>query len=114
MGELGFALALHFRLVRFDMRGFGQSTVPPSDFVCSFDRLTDDLMQSADAVGAKRFHLVNESIGGTVAMAFALRAPERLLSLCLSNSAARGGLVGNVIGWKEEVENVGQSGGPSA
>lgn len=103
-------LAQQFRLVRFDMRGFGQSTVPPSDFLWSFDGLTDDLMQIANAVDAKRFHLVGESIGGTVAMAFALRAPERLLSLCLSNAAARGGLVGNVVGWKEEVEKFGQSG----
>ncbi len=102
-------LATRYRLVRFDMRGFGQSVVPADDFDWSYDVLIDDLLAVAQAAGAARFHLVGESIGGTAALAFALQVPHKVLSLCLSNAAARGGLVSNVKGWREIVEQGGQA-----
>lgn len=102
-------LAAHYRLVRFDMRGFGLSVVPAKNFKWSFDVLIDDLLAVADAANAGRFHLVGESIGGTAALACALKMPERILSLCLSNAAARGGLVSNVKGWGEIVAQGGQA-----
>jgi pimeloyl-ACP methyl ester carboxylesterase len=101
-------LTPRYRLVRYDMRGFGRSTVPTAGHPWSFDGLVDDLLAVADAAGAERFHLVGESIGGTAAIACALRAPQRLLSLTLSNAAARGGLIGNVKGWYEIVSRHGQ------
>jgi len=102
-------LISRFRLVRFDMRGFGESVQPVRDFRWSFDVLCDDLRAVADASGADRFHLVGESIGGTVAIAVASRHPERVLSLALSNAAARGGLVSNVTGWRDLVAREGQA-----
>jgi 3-oxoadipate enol-lactonase len=51
-------LATHYRLVRFDMRGFGGSYVPPAGFAWSFERLVEDLLAVADAAAAPRFHLV--------------------------------------------------------
>ena len=102
-------LAAHYRLVRFDMRGFGLSVVPAKNFKWSFDVLIDDLLAVAEATDATRFHLVGESIGGTAALACALKAPERIRSLCLSNAAARGGLVSNVKGWGEIVAHGGQA-----
>lgn len=103
-------LALRYRLVRFDMRGFGRSVVPAKEFRWSFDTLVDDLMAVVDASGTKNFHLVGESIGGTAALVCALRHPQRVRSLCLSNAAARGGLVGNVKGWREMVDQDSQAG----
>jgi pimeloyl-ACP methyl ester carboxylesterase len=91
------------------MRGFGESVIPGRDFSWTFDVLIDDLLRVADAVGAQRFHLVGESIGGTSALAFALKHPQRLLSLTLSNAAARGGLIKNVAGWREQITRSGQS-----
>ncbi len=102
-------LARRYRLVRFDMRGFGKSVVPAKDFKWSFDVLIDDLLAIAQAANAERFHLVGESIGGTASLAFTLQDPERVLSLCLSNAAARGGLVNNVKGWSEIVAQDGQA-----
>ena len=103
------ALATRYRLVRFDMRGFGLSVAPEKNFKWSFDVLIDDLLAVAQAANVTRFHLVGESIGGTAALAFALAAPEKVLSLCLSNAAARGGLVSNVKGWNEIVAQGGQA-----
>ncbi len=103
-------LATRYRLLRFDMRGFGKSSVPPRDYRWTFEGLVDDLLKVADAAGVERFHLVGESIGGTVALACALAHPKRLLSLTLSNAAARGGLVNNVRGWRDVVAKEGQAG----
>jgi len=103
-------LAPLYRIVRFDMRGFGRSVQPAPDSLWSFEALIDDLLRVADAVAAERFHLVGESIGGTAAIACALKAPQRLRSLTLSNAAARGGLIGNVKGWRDIVAQAGQSG----
>ncbi|MDP6351799.1 MAG: alpha/beta hydrolase [Alphaproteobacteria bacterium] len=108
-GWLG-ALAERYRLVRFDMRGFGDSVRPGADYVWSYDGLTDDLLAVADAAGAGRFHFVGESMGGTIGIALALRAPDRVLSLALSNAAARGGRISNVTGWKDMLESEGQAG----
>jgi pimeloyl-ACP methyl ester carboxylesterase len=101
-------LASRYRLVRFDMRGFGDSTVPPADYRWSFERLVADLFAVADAGGADRFHLVGESIGGTAALAAVLTAPQRIRTLTLSNAAARGGVVGSVRSWRNEVASGGQ------
>lgn len=103
-------LASRYRLVRFDMRGYGRSAPATADLEWSFDLLVDDLLHVADAAGAERFHLVGESIGGTVALACALQVPQRLLSITLSNAAARGGLIGNVAGWRDLVAARGQVG----
>src|SRR5262245_29086229 len=59
-------LAGHYRLVTFDMRGHGRSERPLPGAALSLGRLTEDLFAVADAVRAERFHLVGESIGGTI------------------------------------------------
>jgi len=71
------ALQEAHRLVTFDMRGYGRSHIPAADFAWSLDLLVDDLFAVADAAGLQRFHLVGESIGGTVARN-ASRAPRPL------------------------------------
>jgi len=107
-GWLG-VLASQYRLVCFDMRGYGKSVIPEPDFQWTFAGLVDDLTHIADAVDAKRFHFVGESIGGTVGIAYALsRQQSRLLSLTLSNSSAKGGVLGNVNVWREMLRTAGQ------
>ncbi|MDP1672001.1 MAG: alpha/beta hydrolase [Burkholderiales bacterium] len=74
-------LARHCRVVRPDMRGYGQSTPMPRDYEWTFDQLIDDYCRLLDQLGIERFHLVAAKIGGTVARVFAARRPDRLLSL---------------------------------
>ena len=48
-------------IVRFDMRGFGQSDIPPKDFKWSIDGLVTDIFEVADAAfGSEQVHLVGE------------------------------------------------------
>ncbi len=74
-------LARQFRVVRPDMRGFGQSTPMPAEYPWTLDRLTEDFCALMDHLGIARFHLVGAKIGGTIARAFAARRPERLITL---------------------------------
>ncbi|MFN7088079.1 MAG: alpha/beta fold hydrolase [Burkholderiales bacterium] len=74
-------LARRFRVVRPDMRGYGQSTPMPRDYEWTLDKLIDDYIRLMNSLGVARFHLVAAKIGATIARAFAARRPERVRSL---------------------------------
>ena len=74
-------LARDYRVVRPDMRGFGESTVMPADYPWTLDRLIEDFSLLIDHLGIGRFHLVGAKIGGTIARAFGARRPDRLGTL---------------------------------
>ncbi len=79
-------LARHYRVVRPDMRGCGDSTPRPRDYPWTLDRLVEDFCLLMDHLGVARFHLVGAKIGGTVARAFAARRPERVKTLTVVGS----------------------------
>ena len=101
------ALADAHRLVSFDMRGYGRSHIPGPDFAWSLDLLVEDLLAVADAAGLQRFHLVGESIGGTVALAAALARPQRLATLTVSNGAHLGASIQRVEAWRRQLDEGG-------
>jgi pimeloyl-ACP methyl ester carboxylesterase len=76
-------LAGHFRLIRRDMRGHGQSADPGPDHKWSAEELLVDMKEFLDALALENVHYLGESIGGTLGIAFATRWPERLKSLIL-------------------------------
>ncbi|HLN78760.1 MAG TPA: alpha/beta fold hydrolase [Nocardioidaceae bacterium] len=83
-------LSRHHRLVRYDERGSGLSDwdiKPPT-----FDRWVRDLEAVADAAGLERFPLLGISQGGAVAVAYAVRHPERVAKLVLYGTFAQGRL----------------------
>lgn len=100
-------LASAYRLVRLDMRGFGQSPAHAASW--SWQALAADVLAVADAAGLSRFHFVGESIGGTLGLYMAIHHGERLLSLTVSNGAHRGTAVKNVDPWREMIERDGQA-----
>jgi len=104
------ALADAYRLVTFDMRGYGRSTIPAADFRWSLDLLVDDLFAVADAADLPRFHLVGESIGGTVALAAALARPARIATLTVSNGAHLGASIQRVEAWRRQLDEGGSKG----
>jgi pimeloyl-ACP methyl ester carboxylesterase len=79
-------LARRYRVVRPDMRGFGDSTPMPRDFPWTLDTVIDDYVRLMDALGIERFHLVGAKIGGVIGRAFAARRPERVLTLTVAGS----------------------------
>ena len=100
-------LADAHRLVSFDMRGYGRSHIPAADFAWSLDQMVDDLFAIADAAGLQRFHLVGESIGGTVALAAALARPQRIATLTVSNGAHLGASIQRADAWRRQLDDGG-------
>jgi pimeloyl-ACP methyl ester carboxylesterase len=100
------ALADRYRLVRHDLRGHGRSVVPDG-YPWTLETLVDDLAAVVDHAGIERFHLVGESVGGTIALAFAARHPDRVSTLTVSNGAHRGAPIRNLAGWGGLIETGG-------
>ncbi len=75
------ALASERRVIAPDLRGHGASPAP--DVKTTMDDHARDVLRLADAVGARRVHLVAHSMGGYVAFSISRQAPERIASLAL-------------------------------
>src|SRR5262249_38747454 len=72
-----FALfAEHFRVLRYDVRGFGQSDMPPGPYT-----MRDDLRALLQSLGIARTHLVGVSMAGSIAVDFTLDHPEMVATL---------------------------------
>jgi len=69
------------RTIRFDNRGVGRSSVPPTPW--SIEEMAADAANVLDAAGVPRAHVFGVSLGGLVAQELTLRHPERVASLVL-------------------------------
>jgi pimeloyl-ACP methyl ester carboxylesterase len=76
--------AAGYRVITYDRRGFGRSTVDPAGPQPGTG--ADDLVALANHLGLDRFHLVGTAAGGIVALDFAVSFPQRLRSLVVANS----------------------------
>jgi len=93
-----------FRVVRYDVRGHGRSLVPPrgynwptyaADLADLLDRLNVD-RPIIESLAVEAIHLVGLSMGGGIALQYALTHPGRVRSLVLVDSALPG------FGYSEE------------
>jgi serine/threonine protein kinase len=83
-------LAEHYSFVRYDQRGCGLSDWDVEDM--SFEAWVSDLEAVVDAAGLDRFALLGISAGGPMAIAYAVRHPERVTHLVLHGAYSRGWL----------------------
>jgi 3-oxoadipate enol-lactonase len=79
-------LQQRFELVRYDMRGHGQSTAG-SNVELSQDRLARDALAVLDSCGVARAHLCGLSLGGMIAMHIARHWPDRVLKVALCSTS---------------------------
>ncbi len=82
-------LAAHRRVVRYDKRGTGLSDRPSGPDTYALNTRVRDLAAVMDAVGSARAALFGWSEGGTIALAFAARYPERVSRLVIFGAFAR-------------------------
>jgi pimeloyl-ACP methyl ester carboxylesterase/DNA-binding CsgD family transcriptional regulator len=87
-GHLLTWLEQRFTLLRYDQRGNGLSDWNAADL--SFEAWVDDLGAVLDAAGVQRTALLGLSQGAPVAIAYAVRHPERVSHLILHGGYARG------------------------
>lgn len=78
-------LARRYRVLRPDLRGHGLSGVTPGPY--SVAGLARDMLGLLDALPVATTHVAGVSLGGMVAQALAVQAPERVRSLMLVDTA---------------------------
>ncbi|MFG2806671.1 alpha/beta fold hydrolase [Streptomyces massasporeus] len=82
LGDLG-GLDAHRQLVLLDLRGTGESEKPADPGTYRCDRLVDDVEALRRHLGLERMDVLAHSAGGSLAMLYAARHPERLGRLAL-------------------------------
>jgi pimeloyl-ACP methyl ester carboxylesterase len=87
-------LAQHFRCLTFDNRGIGLSQPPDSGHLASLTvpQMAGDALALMDAQGWESAHVAGHSMGGLIALEIALQARERVRSLALLCTFARGSI----------------------
>lgn len=97
-----------YRVVRYDVRGYGRSatpTVPYSD--------VDDLLAVLDALAIPKAHLVGLSLGGRIAIDFTLVHPDRVASLA-AVAAGLSGFEFSAGNWPQQMRAAQEGGGEAA
>jgi 3-oxoadipate enol-lactonase len=89
------ALSQHFRVIDYDMRGYGQSDRPVQHY--DMDVWADDLAFLLDALEVERAHVHGTSMGGMIAIVFAGKHPDRTASVVINCAAAKLGHAGRLI-----------------
>jgi 3-oxoadipate enol-lactonase len=88
-------LSKHFRVVDYDMRGYGASDRPVQDY--DMVVWADDLAGLMDALKIDKAHVHGTSMGGMIAIVFAGKYPERTTSVVINCAAAKLGETGRLI-----------------
>jgi len=96
--QVGPLVDMGYRVIRYDVRGHGRSMVPPSGY--TWDNYSQDLSDlldrlnvekpAAEPLAVEAAHVVGLSMGGAIALKFALDHPQRVTSLTLVDSILPG------------------------
>ncbi len=84
--------SVHWRVITLDLRNHGRS---PHDPDVSIEAMVEDLCQFADDHGLDAFYLLGHSMGGKVAMAYALQYPALVRKLIVVDIAPKAYLRGH-------------------
>lgn len=99
------ALEGRFRIIQYDARGHGQSSVPPGPYTLA--QLAADALAILDAEDIDAAHVCGLSLGGITALSMAVHAPARVRSLVMANTGAR---IGSVEFWDTRIALVRERG----
>ena len=99
------AFESRYRILRYDMRGHGQSELTPGP--CSIADLGQDVVALLDELRIPKVHFCGLSVGGVIGQWLGANAAERLVSLVLCNTAAK---IGTTEIWNQRIADVTQNG----
>jgi 3-oxoadipate enol-lactonase len=94
-----------FRVLRYDKRGHGQSSVPPGPY--TVEQLGRDAVALLDFLKLDTVHFCGLSLGGQTGMWLGLNAPKRLKKLVLCNTGAK---IGAPEAWNSRIDAVRKGG----
>ena len=89
------------RLIRYDLRGHGQSDIPAAPY--TMGQMVSDAEAVCDAFDVKDAMFVGLSVGGMIAQGLAVKRPDLIRALVLSNTAAK---IGNPKLWQDRIDAV--------
>ncbi len=95
----------HFRLLRYDRRGHGKSSVPPGHY--TMERLGRDVLAVLDGLGIAKVNWCGLSMGGMVGQWLGAKAPNRVEKLVLSNTSS---YFPDKSGWNDRLKLVREKG----
>jgi 3-oxoadipate enol-lactonase len=95
------AFSQHFRVLRCDTRGHGQSSVTPGPY--TIEQLRSDVVHLLDALKVERAYFCGLSMGGMIGMSLGLNAAERFHKLVLCDTAAK---IGTAETWNTRIQAV--------
>ncbi len=98
-------LSAGLRIIRYDKRGHGQSSVPRGPY--SMGALIRDVERLLDHLEVRDCVFVGLSIGGMIAQGLAVKRMDQVRALVLSNTAAK---IGNPPIWQDRIKAVEQGG----
>jgi pimeloyl-ACP methyl ester carboxylesterase len=105
------ALAPRYRVIVYDARGQGRSEVPDDPEEYSQAAMVEDLLGLLDHLGLARAHIAGLSMGGGIALAFALAHPERVSGLAVCDAGAGSDDAADHVArlgrWRERLEEGG-------
>ncbi|HSK25131.1 MAG TPA: 3-oxoadipate enol-lactonase [Egicoccus sp.] len=93
------------RVVRYDQRGHGRSSVPSGPY--TLEQFGTDALAVLDTCGIARADLCGLSLGGLVALWLAVHAPDRVGRVVLADTAAR---IGTEDAWRTRAALVREQG----
>lgn len=105
--QLG-AFTPHFRVLRYDGRGHGESSASPGPY--TIEQLAGDVIGLLDAFKIDRVYFCGLSMGGMIGMHLGASHPSRLHKMVLCNTAAK---IGTPDVWNARITAV-QAGGMKA
>lgn len=85
----------YFRVLIFDSRGAGQSSVTPEPYTTQL--LASDVIALMDGLVIEKAHIVGHSMGGCIAQQIAIHSPSRINKLAIACSRSKPSLIANQI-----------------
>lgn len=89
------------RLIRYDKRGHGLTECTPGPY--KMGALVADVERLMDHLGLRDAMVVGLSIGGMIAQGLAVKRPDLVRALVLSNTAAK---IGTVEMWQQRIDGI--------
>ena len=77
----------HFRLLRYDTRGHGRSTVTSGPY--SIDQLSNDVLHMLDALNLPKVYFCGVSMGGMTGIYLSTHFPDRFHKIAACSTAAK-------------------------
>jgi 3-oxoadipate enol-lactonase len=94
-------LATRWRVVRYDTRGHGGSSVPAGPYTIT--QLGTDVVELLDFLGVDGAAVCGVSMGGLTALHLAMAAPDRFSTIAVCNAVAR---FGTTATWTDRIATV--------